>query len=73
MLFTIQSIKLFLHIILYYKNLKCKYFIDNITINLWFFGNFASKEDMKRKCNPMMDLLKFLSNKKILSGVVVIS
>ena len=30
-------------------------------------------EDIKRKCNSMMDLLKFTSNKKILSEVATIS
>ena len=27
-------------------------------------------EDIRRKCNPMVDLSKFISNKKILSKVV---
>ena len=30
-------------------------------------------EDIKRKCNLMMDLLKFTSNKNILSEVATIS
>ena len=34
MLFTISSINLFLYIILNYKNLKFKYLIDDIAINL---------------------------------------
>ena len=29
-------------------------------------------EDIKRKCNPIMDLSKFTSNKKILSKVVAL-
>ena len=29
-------------------------------------------EDIKRKCNIMVDLLKFTSNKKILSEVIVL-
>ena len=31
----------FLYIILKYKNLKFKYFIDDIVVNLWSFWNFA--------------------------------
>ena len=62
----------FLCIILNYKNLKFKYLIDNIFIDFWSFGNFVTMEDIKRKCNPMMDMSKFTSNKKILNGVVVL-
>jgi len=29
-------------------------------------------EDIRRKCNPMMDLSKFTSNKKILNEVVIL-
>ena len=43
--------------------------IDNLAIDLWCFGNFANKEDIKRKYNSMIDLLKFTSIKKILSGL----
>ena len=46
--------------------------IDDITIDFWSSGNFAIMDDIRRKCNPMMDLLKFTSNKKILSGVVAL-
>ena len=35
-----------------------------IAINLWSYWNFVSIEDIKRKCNIMMDLSKFTSNKK---------
>ena len=42
--------------ILKYKNLKLKNLIDNIVIDLWLFWNFANIEDIKRKCNPMVDL-----------------
>ena len=38
-----------------------------------FFKNFASIENIKRKCYSMVDLLKFTSNKNILSEVVAIS
>ena len=48
--------------------------IDDISIDLWFFENFASIENIRRKCNIMVDLLKFTSNKKkILSRVVTLS
>ena len=45
-------------------------FIDNIAIDLWFSRNFASIKDIGRRCNLMMDLSKFISNKKILNKVV---
>ena len=73
MLFTIRSINLFLGIILYYKNLKFKHLVDNIVIDLRFSRNFTSMEVIRRECNLIVDLLKFSSNKKILSGVVVLS
>ena len=38
-------------------------------LNYWSW-NFTSIED--RKCNPMINLSKFTSNKKILSGVIVL-
>ena len=37
-----------------------------------YFGNFASMENIKKKYNPMVDLSKFTSNKKILSKIAVI-
>ena len=43
--------------------------IDDIAI----FWNFANREDIRRKCNPMIDFLKFTSNKKILNGLVALS
>ena len=43
--------------------------IDNIAIDIWSLGNFASIDDIRRKCNPMIDLSKFTSNKKILNKV----
>ena len=49
--------------------------IDDKTIKayyLWFSRNFGSMEDIKRKYNLMVDLSKFTSNKKILSGVLLI-
>ena len=46
--------------------------INGITIDLWYFGKFASMENIRRKYNSMTDLTKFASNKKILSKVVVL-
>ena len=54
----------FLYIILNYKNFKFKQLIGDITINLWSFEDFASIENIRRKCNSMMNLSKFISNKK---------
>ena len=65
-----QLINLFFLHILDYKNLKFKYLIDKIVINTWFSGNFVIIDDIKKKCNPIVDLSKFISNKKILSEVV---
>ena len=44
--------------------------IDDIVIDLQYFGNFASIENTRRKCNPKVDFSKFISNKKILIEVV---
>ena len=52
--------------------MKFKYLFDDITIHIWYLGNFVSMEDIVRKCNPILNLLKFISNKKILSEVIVI-
>ena len=52
----------FLCIILDYKNLKFKYLIDDIAINFLSSINFTSIEDLRRKCNPMVDLSKFHVN-----------
>ena len=57
----------FVYIILNHKNLKFKQLIGNITINLWSSEDFASIKDIRRKCNPTMDLSKFTLYKKILS------
>ena len=64
--------KFFLYIILDFKNLYFKQLIDDIVIDFLSFGNFASIEDVRRKCNSMMDLSKFTFNKKILSKIVVL-
>ena len=47
--------------------------IDNITIDLQFFENFANIEDIRRKCNQNVDFSKFISNKKILIEVIALS
>ena len=48
--------------------------IDDIVINLRFFENFASMEDIKKKKSDLMvNLSKFTSNKRILNEVVDIS
>ena len=39
--------------------------IDNIVIDIWFSWNFINIDDIiKKKCNLIVDLLKFTSNKK---------
>ena len=45
--------------LLNYKNLKFNYLIDDINIYIWFYENFASIEDIRRKYNPMVNLSKF--------------
>ena len=55
----------FTYIILYYKKLKFKYLIDDITIDLLFFWNFTRIEDIIRTYNPTVRFSKFTSNKKI--------
>ena len=59
-------------IILKYKNLQFKQYIDNISVDFLFFRNFASMKGRRRRYNLMMDLSKFTSNKKILSKVVTL-
>ena len=53
--------------LLNYKNLQLKQFINDIAINLQFSRNFASMEYIRRRCNLMVDFSKFTFNKKILS------
>ena len=47
--------------------------INDIAIDIWFSENFASMEDIRRKCNSMVDLSKFTFNKKIFFKVVVLN
>ena len=72
MLFTIWPITYFSFIILDYKNLKFKHLIDNVVINFRSFIIFASIKDIRRRCNLIVDLSKFISNKKILSEVIAL-
>ena len=52
--------------------MQFKQFIDDTIIDLQFSRNFASIKDIRRKCNLMVDLLEFTSNKKILSNVIIL-
>ena len=61
-----------LNIILYYKILQFKHFIDGIPINHQFSRYFASMEYIRRRYNLMVNVSKFTSNKKILSKIVVV-
>ena len=51
--------------------------IDDIAIVLWSSWKFANTEDIRRKCNLIVDLSKFTYNNNIkkkrrLSGVVAL-
>ena len=46
--------------------------MDDIAIDLWFYWNFASMEDIQRKCNSTMNLSKCTLNNKILNRVVAL-
>ena len=59
MLFTIWFINLNFYVILDYKNSKSKNLIDDIPIDIWSFLNFANMEDIRRKCNPIMNFSQF--------------
>ena len=47
--------------------------IDDIAINIWSSVIFANMKDIRRKCNPTVNLSKFTSNKNILSGVITLN
>ena len=53
-----------------YKNLKFKYLIDDITIDLWYLKNSVNIKDIRRYCNSTVNLSKFISNRKILSEII---
>ena len=40
--------------------MKFKHLIYYIAINLWSLGKFASIENIRRKCNPVVDLTKLI-------------
>ena len=63
-LFTIQPINLFLLQHFGPQNLKFKYMINNIAIDLWSLWKFEIMEDIRRKCNLIVVLSKFTSKKK---------
>ena len=46
--------------------------IDNIAIDFQSSENFASIKDIRKKCNPIVNLFKFIFNKKILNEIVVL-
>ena len=45
--------------------------IDDIVIDIWLFRNFVNIDVIRRKCNQMVDLLKYTSNKTTFSGVAI--
>ena len=49
------------------NNLKFKHSNDDITIDFYFSLNFTNIKNIK-KCNLTVNLSKFTSNKKLLSG-----
>ena len=55
----------FLRIILYYKDSKIKHLIDDVNyLSLIFLKFCKSGGYKKKKCNLIVELLKFVSNKK---------
>ena len=63
----------FLRIILYYKNSKIKHLIDDTNYLSLIFLKFCKCGGYKKKkYNLIVELLKFVSNKKILSRVVTL-
>ena len=71
--YLLYNLKAFIScIILNYKNLQFKQFIDDITIDLQFSRNFASIKNIRSKYNFIVDLSKFTFNKKILNKVVIL-
>ena len=49
--------------------MKFKHLIDNITIVFYSFENFANMKHIRRKYNLTAYYSKFISNKRIISGV----
>ena len=46
--------------------------INDIVIDLRLSWNFENMYSIRRKFNPTVDLLKFVSNKKILDGLIML-
>ena len=70
MLLSIWSINLLFMHNFRQKKLQFKQLVDSITINFWSSENFASMKDIRKKFNPMVNLSKFTTNKKILSKII---
>ena len=53
---------------------KCN--LNNLLMTYLLIFNFLeilqARKNIRRRCNPMVDLLKFTSNKKILIKVIVL-
>ena len=58
--------------ILNYKSSKFKYLIDDIANDFLSFESFVSMENIRRKCNQIVDLSKFIYNKMILNEIVTL-
>ena len=54
-------------------NFRLQKLIDDIIIDFHSFENFVSIKDIKWKYNPIVNLSKFISNKKILSEIVALN
>lgn len=71
MLFIIRFTNLFFICNLYYKNMKFKHLVDGIAIDFLSSLNFASMKHIRRKYNSNLNFSKSISNKRILSEVVI--
>ena len=49
--------------------MKYKHLNDELTIDLYSFRNFINMKDIRRKCNPIVDLSIFIYDKNILNSV----
>lgn len=52
--------------------MKFKLLIDKVSTYLWSTKNFTSINDIKKKCNLIIDLSKFIFYKNILNANVII-
>ena len=46
--------------------------VDDMIIDFWLSWNFTSMENVRKECNPMVDLLKFTSNEEISNNVILL-